>query len=72
MVKESYTHLDVLEHYETVRFTPAFQAYKMIDWWPIMDNIAIYSHIFSNLIIVVIAINYSVSFFMFFNICCVS
>jgi hypothetical protein len=42
-----------------------------MDYWPLFDIMASYGHILNNLIIVIIAINYNVSFFMCFNIGCV-
>jgi hypothetical protein len=41
-------------------------------WWPTLDVLATYGHGISNGIIVYIAINWSVSFFMAFNIIAIS
>lgn len=69
--KNEYTYRDFLEFYEELRFSQAFIAYKMMDWWPLIDTLATYSHIFSNLAIIIIAIYISVSVFMGFNVVCV-
>lgn len=69
--KPKYNHLDLLDHYEARRYTTSFMVYKMMDWWPYMDIVASYGHLLNNFIIVYLAINFSVSFYMFFNILCV-
>jgi hypothetical protein len=43
----------------------------MMAWWPLFDTLAEYGHILPNFIIVYLAINYNVSFYMAFNLCCV-
>ena len=43
----------------------------MMAWWPVFDTLAQYGHILHNFIIVWLAINYNVSFYMSFNLCCV-
>ena len=62
---------DFLEHYEDRRYTTPFVVFKMIHWWPTLDSIALYGHLFSNLGIVYIAINFNVSIFMAFNVICI-
>ena len=42
-----------------------------MDYWPIIDFIAIYGHIINNMLIVWVAINLNVNFFMAFNLLCV-
>lgn len=38
-----------------------YTAYKWLDWWPIFDTIATYSHLLSNMIFIYIAIYYKVT-----------
>jgi hypothetical protein len=52
-------------------YSMPFIVYTHLDNWPIYDLIAKYGHIVNSLIIVYIAINVSVSFFMAWNIGCV-
>jgi hypothetical protein len=42
-----------------------------MEYWPLFDTLANYGHIINNLLIVLTAIFYNVSFFLCFNICCV-
>lgn len=46
-------------------------VYKMMSWWPVLDFLAQYGHLLHNFIIVWLAINYNVSIYMCFNLCCV-
>ena len=71
MKRKEYSSQDFLEHYEDRRYTTKFLVYKIMDWWPTIDFIASYGHLFSNLIIVYVAINFNVSLFMGFNLICV-
>jgi hypothetical protein len=48
-----------------------FIVYKWIHWWPFFDQVAKFGHVVNSLIVVIVAINYNVSFFMAFNIGCV-
>ena len=43
-------------------------VYKAIDWWPYLDQIAIYGHFFNSFIIMYIGIYFSISFYTCFNI----
>ena len=70
-VKKTYSHLDLMDMYESIRYTTPYVVYQWIDYWPLFDIMASYGHIFNNMIIVLIAINYNVSFFMCFNVGCV-
>ena len=70
-VKKTFSHLDLMDVYENIRYTTPFVVYQWIDYWPLFDIMASYGHIFNNMIIVLIAINYNVSFFMGFNVGCV-
>jgi hypothetical protein len=58
------------ERFEFRRYNTAFMVYKWMDWWPTFDTFANYGHIFSNLIIVYVAIHVSVSITMAFMIMC--
>lgn len=69
--KSSYSDKDLKDFYESTRFTGPFMIYRKMSWWPYIDFIATYGHIFNNLTIIYVAINYSVSFFMIFNVTCV-
>jgi hypothetical protein len=69
--KHSYHFQDLIDYYEKSRFTLPFMIYRGMNWWPTFDNFATYGHGISNGIIVYIAINWSVSFFMAFNIICI-
>lgn len=69
--KSKYTNRDLIEFYENTRFTGPFMIYRSMKWWPIIDFIATYGHLFNNLTIIYCSINYSVSFFMIFNVTCV-
>ena len=66
--KHSYHFQDLIDYYEKQRFTLPFMVYRAMGWWPTFDILATYGHGFSNGIIVYIAINWSVSFYMAFNI----
>jgi hypothetical protein len=66
--KHSYHFQDLIDYYEKQRFTLPFMVYRAMGWWPTLDILATYGHGFSNGIIVYIAINWSVSFYMAFNI----
>jgi hypothetical protein len=70
--KHSYHFQDLIDYYEKTRFTLPFMIYRAMGWWPTIDILATYGHGLSNGIIVYIAINYSVSFFMAFNIISIS
>ena len=69
--KHSYHYQDLIDYYEKSRFTLPFIVYRKMNWWPFLDACATYGHGVSNGIIVYIAINWSVSFFMSFNIICI-
>jgi Ca2+/Na+ antiporter len=44
----------------------------MLNWWPLFDFIAQYSHLATNFIFMYIAIYVKVTFFMFINVICIS
>lgn len=46
-------------------------VYQAMAWWPVLDALAQYGHVLHNFIIVWLAIDYNVSFYMCFNLCCV-
>jgi len=46
-------------------------VYRGMGWWSTLDIIATYGHGVSNGLIIYIAINWSVSFFMAFNVICI-
>lgn len=69
--KKVYYYQDLIDYYENVRFTMPFMVYRAIDWWPMLDLFATYSHVLSNGIIVYIAVNLSVNFYMTINIFCI-
>ena len=69
--KGKSTKYELLDHYEHRRYSRPFMVYKMMAWWPLLDALAQYGHILHNFIIVWLAINYNVSFYMCFNLCCV-
>jgi hypothetical protein len=69
--KTWYSHKDLIDFYENTRFTGPFMIYRHMHLWPYVDFIATYGHLFSNLTIIFVAINYSVSLFMLFNVTCV-
>lgn len=70
--KHSYHFQDLIDYYEKTRFTLPFMVYRAMGWWPTLDILATYGHGISNGIIVYIAINWSVSFFMAFNVIAIS
>ena len=45
--------------------------YRHMKWWPYIDTLATYGHLFNNFTIVYVAINYGVNLYMCFNVCCV-
>lgn len=69
--KSIYYENDLKERYEFRLYNMPFIVYKWLHWWPVFDQIAKFGHIVISLIVVFIAINYNVSFFMFFNIACI-
>ena len=69
--RHRYSHLDFLDHYENRRYSTPFLVYKLMDWWPFFDICASYGHLVNNFVVVWLAINYSVSAFMAFNVICV-
>lgn len=69
--KKVYYYQDLIDYYEKSRFTMPFMVYRVIDWWPIFDIFATYGHVLSNGIIVYIAVNLSVNFYMTLNILCI-
>ena len=69
--KKVYQKFDLLDRFENGRYSTEFMVYKMINWSPFLDTLAIYGHFVSNFIIVYLALNFSVSFFMLFNLICV-
>lgn len=71
MKYESYNKLTFQQHYEDRRYTIPFLAFKLLDFWPYMDFIAIYGQLVPNFIIVYLSINYNVSLYMGFNIACI-
>jgi hypothetical protein len=44
----------------------------MIDYWPILDTMAVYGHFINNMIIVYIAFYFNANFVMLFNLICVA
>ena len=69
--KDKYSYRDLIDFYENTRFTGPFMIYRNMAWWPFFDFVATYGHFFTNLTIIYVAINYSVSLFMCFNVICV-
>lgn len=65
------TKFDLLDHYEQRRYFRPFMIYQAMAWWPVLDVLAEYGHVLHNFIIVWLAINYNVSIYMCFNLCCV-
>jgi len=70
-IKHQYSFQDLVDFYEKTRFTLPFIVYRKMNLWPYFDSMASYGHIINNLTIIVIAINFSVSAFTCFNVCCV-
>jgi len=70
--KHQYHFQDLIDYYEKQRFTLPFLVYRAIDWWPTFDMFATYGHGFSNGLIIYIAINWSVSFYMTFTVISIS
>jgi hypothetical protein len=70
-IKSWYSYKDFIDFYENIRFTRPFMVYRYMHWWPYIDFVATYGHFFNNLTIIYVAINFSVSFFMCFNVTCV-
>jgi hypothetical protein len=70
-IKAWYHYKDLIVFYENIRFTGPFIIYRKMHWWPYIDFVATYGHLFNNLTIICVAINFSVSFFMCFNVACV-
>ena len=54
-----------------MRHTSIYKVYKLIDYWPIFDVAANYGHILNNLLTVLTAVYFNVSFFLWFNVICV-
>jgi len=69
--KKKFNKFDFLDYFESKRFSTVFMTYRWMDYWAFFDTLAQYGHIFNNFIIVIIAIEFHVTFFMAFNICCV-
>lgn len=67
-----YTENDLLELHVKLKFTPPYISYRWMSWWPFLDTLASYGHLLNSAIIVYIAVYQSVSFFMLFNLLCVS
>ena len=65
------TKYDLLDFYEKNRFSREFKVYTYLEWWPVLDFMASYGHIFNNIMIVCLAINLNVNFFMAINLLCV-
>lgn len=62
----------MLDQLEQRRYDTAYVVYKNMSWWPFFDTVANYGHVINSLCIVKISISLNVSFFMFFNIACIS
>ena len=43
-----------------------------MEWWWLFDIISFYGHFLTNLIILIVTIYFKISFFMLFNIVCIS
>jgi len=69
-LKSKYKQEDLINLYESLRFTLPFMVYRAIKWWPWIDYCCLYGHFVNNLIIIVLAIYYNVNFVMFVNITC--
>mmetsp|Transcript_21580 Transcript_21580/g.33240 ORF Transcript_21580/g.33240 Transcript_21580/m.33240 type:complete len:435 (-) Transcript_21580:108-1412(-) len=69
--KSVYSFQDLVDFYEKTRFTLPFLVYRKMGWWPFFDSVATYGHIFNNITIIYIAINFSVSAFTCLNVLCV-
>lgn len=71
MRREKYRQEDFLEHYEDRRFTISFIAYKAMRYWPVYDQVAIYSHLLTNFLVVYMALEINVSFYSAYCLICV-
>lgn len=43
----------------------AFSAYKMLDWWPVLDFLCTYSHLLTNFIFIAIALWWKITIYSF-------
>ena len=71
IIKKEYVPNDLIDLYESLRFSLPFVMYRSLNWWNFFDSIALYGHFINNIIIVYIAIYYNVNVVMCFNIMCV-
>ena len=69
--KSEYSYRDLIDFYENIRFTGPFMIYRYMKWWPYIDYLATYGHLFNNFTIIYVAINYGVNLYMCFNVVCV-
>lgn len=70
--KKEYTDIDLEKKYDDLRFKLEFIAFKMMAWWPVMDNLAVYGQLINTGLIVYVSISEQVSFYMFFNLLCIA
>jgi hypothetical protein len=70
--KKEYSDYDLVKKYDDLRFRLEFLAFRMMAWWPIFDNIAMYGQLVNTGLIVYVSISEQVSFYMFFNLVCIA
>jgi hypothetical protein len=71
-IKKEYNDYDLLKKYDDLRFRLEFLAFRMMAWWPMFDNIAMYGQLVNTGLIVYVSISEQVSFYMFFNLVCIA
>jgi len=56
----------LLRYWINIQDDPAYSAYKLLNWWPYLDTLTTYSHLFTNFIIIYIAIWVKVTVYSMF------
>jgi len=50
---------------------PAYNAFKLLNYWPFLDFISTYSHLFTNLIIIYVVIQVKITVYSLFLLGCI-
>ena len=62
----------LLRYWINIQDDPAYSAYKLLNWWPYLDTLTTYSHLFTNFIIIYIAIWVKVTVYSMFLLATIS
>lgn len=65
--RKYYTHIDLIEFYEGVRFTIPFMTYRNLRWWSTLDIIAKFANLFVTGIYIYVTFYQEVNFFSLVN-----